>query len=120
MDCSANMTHNPIDDPKRKSVQSWYAGMLDEKKAEYNQKRRTLYKEKKAAKMNTVNHEQVSQANASSLLDVHRTPLSNITNTINDGLFVNLPHTVSMAIISTVMCFISSCVVYVYVWLQPR
>ena len=38
MDCSTNMTHNPTDDPKRKSVQSWYAVMLDENKAEYNVK----------------------------------------------------------------------------------
>ena len=38
IDCNTNMTNNPTDDPKRKSVQSWYAGMLDENKAEYNVK----------------------------------------------------------------------------------
>lgn len=40
MDGSANIPHNQTDDPKRKSVQSWYARMSDEKKAEYNVKRR--------------------------------------------------------------------------------
>ena len=38
IDCNTNMTNNPTDDPKRKSVQSWYGRMSDEKKAEYNNK----------------------------------------------------------------------------------
>ncbi|XP_044329296.1 uncharacterized protein [Triticum aestivum] len=69
-----------------KGAQSWYARLSDEKRAEYHQKRHTLYKEKKAAAKKTANHEQVSQAPASSLMGVQRTPLSNITNTLDDGI----------------------------------
>ena len=40
MDGSANIKHNPTDDPKRRSVQSWKWRMSDGKKTEYNVKRR--------------------------------------------------------------------------------
>lgn len=65
---------------------SWYARLSDEKRAEYNLKRRTLYKESKAATLNTANHDQLSQPHASCLLGLHRTPFSNITNTLDDGV----------------------------------
>ena len=37
---SANIKHNPTDDPKRISVQSWNWRISDEKKTEYDVKRR--------------------------------------------------------------------------------
>ncbi|KAI4992624.1 hypothetical protein ZWY2020_057866 [Hordeum vulgare] len=55
-------------DQNSKGAQSWYARLTDEKRAEYNQKRRAIYREKKAATSNRVNHEQMSQVDASSLL----------------------------------------------------
>ncbi|KAI4992615.1 hypothetical protein ZWY2020_057857 [Hordeum vulgare] len=68
-----------------KGAQSSYARHTDEKRAEYNQKQHAIYREKKAATINRVNHEQMSQADASCLLGVQRTPFSNIINTLENA-----------------------------------
>ncbi|VAH27394.1 unnamed protein product [Triticum turgidum subsp. durum] len=54
--------------------------MSDEKRAEYNQKRRMARAHKKAASVISINPEDVSQTPASSSPDVPRPPLSNIAN----------------------------------------
>ncbi|EMS66216.1 hypothetical protein TRIUR3_00572 [Triticum urartu] len=54
--------------------------MSDEKRAEYNQKRRMARAHKKAASVISINPEEVSQTPASSSPDVPRPPLSNIAN----------------------------------------
>ena len=65
---------------KPKSGTNWYARMSDEKRAEYNQKRHMAQADKKAASAIGIDHEEVSEPHAPSLLDVLRTPLSNISN----------------------------------------
>ncbi|EMS65657.1 hypothetical protein TRIUR3_14527 [Triticum urartu] len=72
MDGSANLkdnqTNNPnTNDPKRKSVQSWYARMSDEKKAEYNVKRRTCVTSASISANTPQMHTSVSHCKVSSV-----------------------------------------------------
>ncbi|KAM0823374.1 hypothetical protein ACQ4PT_070906 [Festuca glaucescens] len=85
-----DLTNTPIEsNANTTSVQSdkklsWYARLSDEKKAEYLQRRRIDRQQTKAAKLNSLNSENVSQSQDSSLPSVQCTPLSTVMNTHNN------------------------------------
>ncbi|XP_048570816.1 uncharacterized protein LOC125551597 isoform X9 [Triticum urartu] len=100
MDGSANLkdnqTNNPnTNDTKRKSVQSWYGRMSDEKKAEYNMKRRISRQQKKVATLDCASQDQFSQKFVSLLRIVQPTPFSDIINTHTKGTCVTSTASIS-------------------------
>ena len=71
----------------RKKKQTWYSGLTDEKREEYLEKQRVARQQKKAAVI-SVDSQQVSQTNSSSLPSVLRTPLSTVTSTPINGIIL--------------------------------
>ena len=66
---------------------TWYARLSDEKRAAFLEKRRISRQEKKAQTLNIVSGQLAPEAHAS-LGSKECTPLSNITNTHTNGMFI--------------------------------
>ena len=79
MDGSATPKNNQQGQQKKASGQGWYARLSQEEKAEYLEKRRTAYQQKKSG----LNRDEVAPATGSPSHTA--TPLSNVTNTNLNG-----------------------------------
>ena len=80
---NANVTTNSQQARKN----TWYARLSDEKRAAFLDKHRMSRQEKKAQSLNIVTGQLTPEAHAS-LGSKECTPLSNITNTHTNGMFI--------------------------------